>query len=329
MFTIILLDDLNGVNYHRVMVPVENLMRQGFDNVHLVSDATEMSQMDLTLVDNVVIPRCLPAKNHHMFRKIMKSYGIKIIVDIDDYWILNKDNFNYNIWKNHMSSMIQKTIKIADVIWTPSEVLAKHISSLNTKAEIVIVPNAIDPAAEQWALPKTESESLRFGYTGAGAHNNDVDEIGYTFEDKILYCTNVERYVSKLKASHPVDWTDMFHYGSVYQDIDVALVPLKKNTFNECKSDLKLVEAAFTGTAVIASNVSPYKEKIIHGYNGLLCSTQAEWKEAIESMTKEKARELAANLAKDYLVQRNIKTVNEIRINSLTGIKAPILHKGE
>ena len=187
MFTIVLLDDLNGVNYHRVMVPVENLMKQGFDNVHLVSDANELSQMDLTLVDNVVIPRCLPAKNHYMFRKIMKSYGIKIIVDIDDYWILNKDNFNYNIWKNYMSSMIQKTIKIADIVWTPSEVLAKHISRLNTKAEIVIVPNAIDPTAEQWALPKTESEFLRFGYTGAGAHNNDVDEIGYTFEDKILF----------------------------------------------------------------------------------------------------------------------------------------------
>jgi glycosyltransferase involved in cell wall biosynthesis len=328
MYTIILLDDLNGVNYHRVMVPAKNLMKSGYDRIHLVSDLKEMVDMDLSLVSNVVIPRVLGAKNHKVFRKIMKRSNVKIIVDIDDYWVLNKDNFHYKLWKESVTDLIKKTISIADVVWTPSEILKKYINRLNPSAEVVIVPNAIDQEEDQWKLKKTRSKHLRFGYTGAGAHNDDVDEIGYTFEDKVLYCTNVEKYVKKLKASHPVDWSSIFHYGEVYKDIDVLLVPLKKNTFNECKSDLKLVEAAFTGTAVIASNVSPYKEKIINGYNGILCSTPEEWKEAIESMTKKKAKELAANLAKDYVEQREIKKVNEIRINSLERSNAAVVHEG-
>lgn len=329
MYTIILLDDINGVNYHRVMVPAQNLMKYGYDKIHLVKDLKEMVDMDLSLVSNVVIPRVLNAKNPKHFRSIMKrANNIRIIVDVDDHWILNKDNFNYELWKKEIGDMIKRTLQIADVVWTPSEILAKYVNRLAPKAEVVIVPNAIDPDAEQWKHKKTKSKELRFGYTGAGAHNDDVNEIGYDFEGKVLYCTNVEKYVKKLNASHPVPWTTMFDYGEVYKNIDVLLVPLKKNTFNECKSDLKLVESAFTGTAVIASNVSPYKDFIVNGYNGILCSTPEEWKEAIENMTKKKAKELAANLAKTYVESRNIKKVNEIRIESLNRGIAAIVHEG-
>jgi len=304
-------------------------MKYGYDKIHLVKDLKEMVDMDLSLVSNVVIPRVLNAKNPKHFHSIMKrANNIRIIVDVDDHWTLNKDNFNYELWKKEIGNMIKRTLQIADVVWTPSEILAKYVNRLAPKAEVVIVPNAIDPDAEQWKHKKTKSKELRFGYTGAGAHNDDVNEIGYDFEGKVLYCTNVEKYVKKLNASHPVPWTTMFDYGEVYKNIDVLLVPLKKNTFNECKSDLKLVEAAFTGTAVIASNVSPYKDFIVNGYNGILCSTPEEWKEAIETMTKKKAKELAANLAKTYVESRNIKKVNEIRIESLNRGIAAIVHEG-
>ena len=49
-------------------------------------------------------------------------------------------------------------------------------------------------------------------------------------------------------------------------------------------------------TAIIASNVTPYKEVIKHGETGILCSTPKEWKEAIEGMTLNKAWTLGNNL---------------------------------
>ncbi len=47
-------------------------------------------------------------------------------------------------------------------------------------------------------------------------------------------------------------------FGHVYKDIDVSVVPLVNNQFNNCKSELKVIEAAFKGKCVIASNVAPY-----------------------------------------------------------------------
>ena len=52
--------------------------------------------------------------------------------------------------------------------------------------------------------------------------------------------------------------TDNYEYLKHYNDIDVLLVPLQENAFNECKSELKFVEGGMMGVAVVASNVNPY-----------------------------------------------------------------------
>lgn len=55
------------------------------------------------------------------------------------------------------------------------------------------------------------------------------------------------------------EWTkDVTDFAKHYRNIDVLLVPLDTNNFNEVKSELKFVEAGFTRTAVIASNFGPY-----------------------------------------------------------------------
>lgn len=50
----------------------------------------------------------------------------------------------------------------------------------------------------------------------------------------------------------------VFEFGNVYRDIDIAVAPLEDNKFNSCKSELKMIEAGFTGCAVMVSHVKPY-----------------------------------------------------------------------
>lgn len=63
---------------------------------------------------------------------------------------------------------------------------------------------------------------------------------------------------------------DINSYADIYNNIDVALCPIADNTFNRCKSELKLIEAGWMGKAVIASAVPPYTDVIEHGYDGFL-----------------------------------------------------------
>jgi len=63
---------------------------------------------------------------------------------------------------------------------------------------------------------------------------------------------------------------DAWNYADLYNSIDVALVPLINNDFNNCKSQLKIIEAGFMRKAAIVSGVYPYVEDCIDEANCLL-----------------------------------------------------------
>ena len=43
-------------------------------------------------------------------------------------------------------------------------------------------------------------------------------------------------------------------------NLDLAVAPLEHNRFNECKSNLRLLEYGVLGWPVVASDISPYRE---------------------------------------------------------------------
>lgn len=56
------------------------------------------------------------------------------------------------------------------------------------------------------------------------------------------------------------EWTkSVDEFAKHYRNVDVLLAPLDDNEFNVVKSELKFAEAGFTHTALICSNVGPYK----------------------------------------------------------------------
>jgi hypothetical protein len=316
MINVVHIDGLNGVNYHRLIAPLTKLQELGLD-FHWIQSLEELKNLNLDKVDNLIVSRKVSVNNHKEFSRMLKSHGVRLILDNDDYWTLNPENPAKALYETYYSPDIKKTIKIADVIWTPSKYLAKQMSKENPKAIIEFVNNAINGTEKQWAdQRKTRSSVVRFGYMGAIGHNNDVREIGYDFSKIFTFGVKDMGYEDVFHFNKTSEPKTSFDYASLYKQVDVSLVPLAANRFNWCKSDLKITEAAWTNTAVIASNTRPYNQIVRHGETGLLCSTREEWAEAIESMDKKLAKKLANNLWEDLRFHEdyNLDKVNGKRL---------------
>lgn len=107
-----------------------------------------------------------------LIRKI-KSLGVKVVVDIDDYWLPGKEHPIHSIIIQHkINEKIVANLSEADYVTTTTTIFADEIKKHNKN--VVIFPNAINPKNPQFCEPNEESDKLRVGWLGGSSHLHDL-----------------------------------------------------------------------------------------------------------------------------------------------------------
>jgi hypothetical protein len=159
--------------------------------------------------------------------------------------------------------------------------LRDEILKLNKNA--IVVQNAIDFSQPQFQkfLPSFESKDVRFGWLGSPAHLHDIETLKDSmrlFHNKLtqgsfsaigahknnqqiwLQFAYILSNAGKAKKDRfkIIEGLPVTKYMSLYNEIDCSVIPLEDNYFNRMKSELKVLEAAASGRAVIVKNIHPY-----------------------------------------------------------------------
>lgn len=177
--------------------------------------------------------------------------------------------------------------------------------------------------------PLEPKESVWYRYEKIITDNYSI--VSEDYKKYLLEFNSMLPYPNEHKEPYIRRWTKPIgSYGTHYQDIDVLLVPLVDNEFNTKKSQLKVVEAAFTNKALIASNVGPYTIDLRSGYlkggiidetaNCLLVDKDAkakDWVKAIKLYAKnpDLMNKLKTNLRVEITSKYNLGEVSKIRAN--------------
>lgn len=207
-----------------------------------------------------------------------KKLGLKIIFDIDDYWILDSwHELNKQYKETNYTSQVLSCLEIADVVTTTNEFLAEKCLKYNKNT--IIIPNRILTNDKQWHSTKTQSNLVRIGFVGGRHHVKDCELIEKSMAK--LYCdkelegkfivayfgwsnqtpeNNIAKALSgggvaKQTQFITVAPADIHTYATFYDNVDIALAPLVDTTFNRCKSNLKIIEAGAKQCAVVASDI--------------------------------------------------------------------------
>lgn len=101
----------------------------------------------------------------------LKTNGMKIILDLDDYWRLPPTHALYKKLEDQWKTLVER-FKIADLITTTTVMLGNEIKKYHKN--VAIIPNAVNPEEEQFNPNPIESEKVRIGWIGGSSHLEDL-----------------------------------------------------------------------------------------------------------------------------------------------------------
>jgi len=337
------LQRLNGLSFHRLFVPFSKISDSIEFKCDVFPDLDLLSDEQLKDYHAVVYQREIDTSGGSLEKiKRYHKLGLKVIFDIDDIWLLPQTHYLYRLYRQHnIPDQTIEILKNVDLVITTTKHLATKIKKYNKKVHVI--PNCLDAEDEQWQSNKTKSDYIRFGYIAGIFHKVDVsimqmpilkayrndlnaqfvlggynDNEDYKYYESVLSANNFNsNKYKRINALH------VHEYGKAYNETDVSLIPLQNNTFSECKSEIKLLEAAMHGNPAIVSDVLPYnifpKETAIflnnHDING--------WYKAIrelsrnEALRKEKAEALKQYVDKHYNIEKWTQTRKSILASEL------------
>ena len=164
----------------------------------------------------------------------LKSLGIVMIADIDDYWLPTKEHpIHQLIIENKLHQKIVDNLKAASYVTTTTELFANEIRKFNKN--VIVLPNAIDPSEPQFTQPTPPSDKIRVGWLGGSSHLHDL---------KLL-----DGMVSKL---NPVQ--DKLQYYVCGFDIRGSVTEINKETGEQKQRQIKPEETVWVRYEEIFTN---------------------------------------------------------------------------
>lgn len=250
----------SGGSYHRV-----KLWSEFVENVTLVEDLTEDHVKDCDIL-YLHWNSKIPLTTLSIWRE---KYGFKIVADIDDVWRLPEE-FQYSAF------LSQHLCQLADHVVCSTEYLVQDI--MNWNLNVTVIPNLLPAGYGQFTPGKKIHKKIRIGIGGSVSHyadylslrpiiesmeankwiKNNVEFaiIGYNVRDKrwkevVKMFKNVKLFSVKPHES----------YMSLYDNLDVMLLPLLDTEINRGRSLLKIYECFCKNVVPIVSGVDLLKIK--------------------------------------------------------------------
>ena len=259
----------------------------------------------LQLATHVIFYRVPYNSNYKAFLNECRRLGIYTFYDIDDpvfdkkvYLANTNIEFLEEKEKKQLlvnSELYFRAIQQVDKVFVSTPELKKLIE-YNIKKPAIIWRNLVDSTGESNAvrlnyarkLECNEKEVVLGYFSGSRAHEADFRVI------ELALLKTLEQYKSskliisgylELPSSlemlrnriEKIEFSGYDSYYSVLSRVDINLVPLHNNKFNECKSAIRYMEAAIMKVPTIASKIGDYKNLIIDKENGMFAIDTDEW----------------------------------------------------
>jgi GT2 family glycosyltransferase/glycosyltransferase involved in cell wall biosynthesis len=285
--------DFWGSGLYRMIAPATVLAEEGLIAGGCYSEYFMPAEVAKINPDVIVLQRQTSDEQIRGASDYRSYSNAKLIFELDDYLP------NVPISNAHKKNLppdlvrrLRKAMSICDRIVVSTDPLREAMLPFHD--EIVVLPNYL-PKKLWGAIPeRTESDlkrKPRIGWAGGSSHTGDLRMVADVVR---ALADRVDWVFLGMKPEGVDEHITEFHVGVhlgeypaklAALDLDLALAPLEENQFNECKSNLRLLEYGICGYPVIATDVTPYR----CGFPVTLVRNRfKDWVEAIQTKLEDR-----------------------------------------
>ena len=291
MWNILVAAGANPSHFYRCYLPLQVLASRGEARIHYAQPQMRMLEQSWDLI---IMFESYSAESHEFIMQA-KRRRIPVLYDIDDYTFEIPASYGgfelfYERGKGTPTSRLvwlAKNLQVATGVVCSTAALAARLSALNSS--ICVIENGVD--YDGWAAGAglvRSSDQFIIGWHGSYNHWDDLSVVVEPVSEFLtaegsarLEVIGMPEIVQRIPADiigqvrlRPFSG-DMTSVRALVRRFDVGLAPAASLVFNECKSDLRVLQYGAASVAVIGSRV-PYGRTLSSG-RGILADTHDEW----------------------------------------------------
>ena len=260
--------DAHGCGHYRIVQPFNAMQRSGLvegmiAGVHLSPVAMERFQPTSLVLQRQVTDAQI---------KLLESYrdfsGAFKVFELDDLiqQIPVKSMFHGAMPKDIMKSL-RRALTTVDRFMVSTDALAEQFKGFHSDIRVVLNRLPVN----WWGDLKNQrgvGRKPRVGWGGGSSHRGDLELIADVVRD---LADEVEWVFLGMCPDKLRPYVHEFHSGVPIEEyprklaslnLDLALAPLEENVFNECKSNLRLLEYGACGFPVICTDMVCYENDL-------------------------------------------------------------------
>ncbi|WP_237887030.1 glycosyltransferase [Pseudomonas sp. PGPR40] len=276
-----------AVGHYRVIAPLAELEAAGRVISRVAHESPSIVEIERLSPDTIVLQgRYSEGSAGDILR--MKKYSSALrIFELDDYIVsAPKKNVHARNKPIDIEQMLRTGIGLCDRLVVTTQPLADSLSSMHN--DIRVVPNMLPP--EPWATltsRRRTSSKPRVGWGGGTSHTGDLEiiaEVVRELADEVEWvffgmCPDALRpYVHEF---HSTISLQSYPFKLASLNLDLALAPLEFHIFNDCKSNLRLLEYGACGYPVICTDTEAYRGHL--PCTRVYSNSTDEWLQAIRT----------------------------------------------
>lgn len=257
--------DQAGCGHYRILQPSAAMREFGLATVDVCHRYLSPVEMERASPDTMVLQRQMTEDQIKLQKRVARFNKCFKVAELDDYLpqVPRKSAHHGTLPKDILKTM-RKSLTLVDRFVVSTQGLAEMMQGMHP--DIRVVENHLP--LHWWADVKGERRTgrkPRVGWGGAAGHRGDLELIADVVEalsDEVEWvffgmCPDMLKpFVHEIVP--PVAIGD--YPGRLASlNLDLALAPLEDNTFNQCKSNLRLLEYGACGFPVVCSDVRPYQ----------------------------------------------------------------------